>query len=99
MIQWKSVGNKKVPEPVPGQDEVFDEANGQVEKIKGQIDDYLESVRKRMKSRNINYTTLSKRYRYEIEMPEDMHNKVPKGEYVNTSNAKGKKRYQTDELR
>jgi hypothetical protein len=27
MIQWKSVGNKKVPEPVKGLDEVFDEAN------------------------------------------------------------------------
>jgi len=24
MIQWKNVGNKKVPEPTPGQDEGFD---------------------------------------------------------------------------
>lgn len=32
-------------------------------------------------------------------MPEDMHKKVPKDDFTNTSNAKGKKRYQTDELR
>lgn len=28
-----------------------------------------------------------------------MHKKVPQDDYTNTSNAKGKKRYQTDELR
>ena len=32
-------------------------------------------------------------------MPEDMHKKVPSDDYTNTSNIKGKKRYQTDELR
>lgn len=42
--------------------------------------------------------TASKRFRYEIEVPEDMAKKIPDS-YINTSNAKGKKRYQTDELR
>lgn len=34
MIQWKTVGKKKVPEPVKGLDEEFDEANERVETIK-----------------------------------------------------------------
>ena len=46
MIQWKSVGSKKVPEPIKGLDQEFDRANGKVEKIKQRIEDYLEVVRK-----------------------------------------------------
>ena len=98
MIQWKSVGTKKVAEPVPGLDENFDEANENVERIKGQLNEYLEKVRKDLKCRNVNFSTNSKRFRYELEMPEDMHKKVDEY-YINTSNVKGKKRYQTDELR
>ena len=99
MIQWKSVGTKKVPEPAPGQDEEFDRANGRVEKIKAQLEDYLEGIRKQLKSRNINFSTGSKRFRYEIEVPEDMAKKMSGDDFINTSNVKGKKRYQTDELR
>ncbi len=98
MIQWKSVGSKKVPEPVPGLDEEFDQANARVERIKEKLETYIEKVRKELKCRNINYTTNSKRFRYEIEVPEDMVKKVS-DEYINTSNVKGKKRYQSDDLR
>ena len=45
-----------------------------------------------MKCRNIAYATLSKRFRYEIEVPEDMAKKMS-DDYINTSNVKGKKRY------
>ncbi len=76
MIQWKSVGNKKVPEPVPGLDEGFDAANSEVEKIKERLETYIEKVRKELKCRNISYSTNSKRFRYEIEVPEDMAKKV-----------------------
>lgn len=51
-----------------------------------------------MKNRSISYTTGSSRFRYEIEVPEDLCKKVP-DYYINTSNAKGRKRFQTDELR
>jgi len=46
-----------------------------------------------MKTRNISYATGSKRFRYEIEVPEDMGPKMDNKEYINTSNVKGKKRY------
>ena len=92
MIQWKSVGTKKVPEPAPGQDEEFDRANARVEKIKESLEEYLEGVRKMFKTRNISYATGSKRFRYEIEVPEDMAKKMER-DYINTSNVKGKKRY------
>ena len=87
-----------MPEPVPGLDEEFDQANSRVEKIKEKLEKYIEKVRKELKCRNINYATLSKRFRYEIEVPEDMAKKVS-DDYINTSNVKGKKRFQSDELR
>jgi len=34
MIQWKTVGGKKVPEPIKGLNAEFDEANARVEKVK-----------------------------------------------------------------
>ena len=77
----------------------FDEANEKVESVKTRLDAYLQIIRKKLKSVQINYTTNSKRFRYELEMPEDMHKLVKSDEYVNTSNVKGKKRYQTDDLR
>ena len=92
MIQWKSVGGKKVPEPVEGLDEEFDEANARVEKIKTKLKDYLEDVKKELKYQHITYATASSRYRFEIEVPLEICKRVPK-EYTNTSNIKGKKRY------
>lgn len=41
MIQWKTIGKKKIPEPVQGLDENFDRANEKVERIKDKIEDYL----------------------------------------------------------
>ena len=92
MIQWKAIGKKKIPEPIKGLNNEFDEANNRVEKIKKKIDDYLEEAKKEIKNRNINYTLGSKYYRYEIEIPDELSKKVPE-HYINTSNAKGRKRY------
>jgi len=46
-----------VPEPVPGLDENFDRANNRVERIKNEIENYIEVPRKELKSKGINYTT------------------------------------------
>lgn len=81
-----------MPEPVPGLDEEFDQVNARVDKIKEKLEKYIEKARKELKCRNINYATLSKRFRYEIEVPEDMAKKMS-DDYINTSNVKGKKRY------
>ena len=67
--------------------------------MKAKLDKYLEKVQKAFKSKVITYTTMSKKFRYELEMPEDMHKLVDSDIYINTSNAKGRRRYQTDELR
>lgn len=92
MIQWKKVGGKKVPEPVEGLDEEFDFANDRVDNIKQKLLDYLEEVKSELKTQNVNYTTMSKRYRYEIEVPYDLVKKVPK-DFINTSNVKEKARF------
>ncbi len=98
MIQWKTIGKKKIPEPKPGLDENFDKANRSVEREKSKIEDYLDTVKKELKTKNISYTTGSTRFRYEIEVADELTKKVP-DHYINTSNAKGRKRYQTDDLR
>ena len=92
MIQWKAIGKKKIPEPVRGLDEEFDKANDRVEGIKLKIDNYLNVVKKELKSSSIDYTTGSSRFRYEVEVPEEMAKKVP-GHYYHTSTAKGRRRY------
>ncbi len=51
MIQWKSIGKKKVPEPIKGLDSDFDQANERVERCKKKIEDHLEDVKKELKSR------------------------------------------------
>ena len=40
LIQWKTVGKQKVPEPILGIDEEFDEKNRVVDEIKGKVDAY-----------------------------------------------------------
>lgn len=37
MIQWKNVGSKKIPEPIQGLNEQFDEASARVDNIKGKL--------------------------------------------------------------
>lgn len=86
------MGSKKIPEPIPGQDDEFDEANKRVEKVKQKINSYLSTVRKELKNQTINYTTGSAHYRYEIEVPDELEKNVP-SDYVKTSSAKGRKRY------
>lgn len=46
MITWKTIGRKKIPEPVKGLNVDFDIANQNVERVKQKIDWYLEDVRK-----------------------------------------------------
>ena len=57
----------EIPEPQPGIDEVFDQANDKVNQIKQWLDDYLQSMVKRFKDGRIAFTHT--RNRYEIEIP------------------------------
>eukprot|EP00347_Sterkiella_histriomuscorum_P017253 403350104 len=98
MITWKTIGKKKIPEPIQGLDEEFDRANDKVERVKEKIEKHIEVVRKELKSSSINYSTGSMRFRYEIEVPEELTKKVP-DHYTQTSTAKGRRRYQSDDLR
>jgi len=51
-----------------------------------------------LKIRQLNYTTGSKRFRYEVEVPHEFAKKMPE-DFINTSNAKANARFQSDELR
>ena len=46
MIEWKSFGGKRIPEPKRGIDEEFDGFNEAVNKIKEQMQDYAKDVEK-----------------------------------------------------
>jgi hypothetical protein len=45
-----------------------------------------------MKSKEISYATLSRRFRYEIEVPDELVKKVP-DDFIKTTIVKGKVRF------
>jgi DNA mismatch repair ATPase MutS len=92
MIQWKTIGKKKIPEPVAGLDETFDNANAKIESIKREIDEYVTELKKRFKTQSITLTTASKGFRYQIEVPHDVAEKIPDS-FTNTSNTKDMSRF------
>jgi hypothetical protein len=57
-----------------------------------QLEDYLEEIRKKLKSRKIYYYTGNKS-RYEIEVDEDMADKMTESNFNITSKNRGKMRY------
>ena len=75
-------------------DKEFDQANKRVSTIKKKLEDYLSAKRKELRSNEVTYTTFSKRYRYELEMPEEVGKSLLKSEeYIHTSDAKNKQRF------
>ena len=59
LILWKTVAGPtklEVPEPQPGIDEEFDDANRQVNVIKDDLEEYCEKMRKQYHERKINFS-------------------------------------------
>ena len=60
------------------------------------MNDYLKDVRKELNCSEAVFCTTSRRFRYEIELPEKV--KVDAMDFTQTNKVKGKKRYVSDEL-
>ena len=77
-----------------GLDDNFDEANITVTKIKNKLDMYLDHIRELLNNKKINFSHA--KYRYELEVPEDLvkGNKKPK-DFEFTSQRKGYERFHT----
>jgi MutS family domain IV len=56
----------------------------------------LQQVKKLTKCNDASYVSVSKKFRFEIELPESV--KVAEDDFVCTSKVKGKRRYQTEKL-
>jgi len=116
LVVWKKVvglkdtinGEDEIPEPRRGIDEQFDEANDRVAAKKKEMVKYLESLKVLMRAKapskhaglvnQVKYAHA--RYRYEIEVP----NELVKGEakledFVVTSQKTGFTRFHTDRLK
>ena len=91
MVTWKKAGSQKVAEPKLGLDENFDSCNTAVEKAKQALDLYLQLVKKQLKTNEASYVSVSKKFRYEIELPETID--VDEEEFICTSKVKGKRRF------
>ena len=98
MIAWKQVGGQKVPEPKSGLDEEFDACNDAVDKVKRQLDDYLDDVKKATGCKEAKLSQNSKKYRFEIEVP--AKSPLPEDDdFVLTTKLKDKHRYQSEPMR
>lgn len=94
MIEWKTEGEKQIPQPTQGLDSEFDHAIQAVEAVKEKLYDYLVTVQLRFEDTSIKYSHA--KYRYELEIPE----KLVKGsnkpdDYEFTSSRKGYQRFHT----
>lgn len=96
MVTWKKSGNQKVAEPKVGLDKNFDSCNKAVDEMKKFLDQYLQQVKKSTKCSEASYVCVSRKFRFEIEMPESVD--VDEEDYICTSRVKGKRRYQTSKL-
>lgn len=96
MITWKKSGSQRVPEPKIGQDEEFDACNFEVDQAKRTLNDYLSEVKKTTGCKEAVYSSVSRKFRYEIELPEAVE--VDEDDFICTSKVKGKRRYQTEKL-
>lgn len=45
MIVWKTSGNDDVPEPTPGLNQEFDQANNLCDQTKAHLDEYLNDIK------------------------------------------------------
>ena len=112
MIVWKAAGegsSEDIPEPKPGLDLDFDEANHRVNKIKEILQQYLDTVKAELMEKNpksehpriirlVNYANVKQRY--EIEVPIDLVQGQKKPSSLElTSFKQGFQRFQTDKLR
>ena len=100
LISWKRVpgSTAEVPEPQPGIDEDFDNANQEVMQVKEALNDYLKGIVARFKDRRIQFSHA--KMRYELEIPEEhvKGNKKPK-EFELTSQRAGYQRFHTPALK
>ena len=64
LIQWKTVGKSKVPEPILGIDEEFDEKNQVVDQIKEKINAYVEDVSKETGCKDVKIFESLGKFRY-----------------------------------
>ena len=84
-----------IPKPKKGHDIEFDECNEKINKIKKELNEYLEVVREHYKSKEINFGR--GKYRYEIEIPVKIINKKGKMKEFKYSSRKSKyERFITD---
>lgn len=79
--------------PALGVDNKYDDCQEKIEKIKEQLDSYLEEQKSELKCRHLEYFGSAKN-RYQIQVPEAYCKKVP-SEYRIETTRKGFKRYYT----
>ena len=97
VITWKQIGKKKIPEPVKGLSEEFDAANNNVESTKQSIQACLTKAKKALEYPELRFSTGSKRYRFEFDIPNGKDIEVPE-DFVLTTKSNKYKRYQNKEL-
>jgi len=101
-IIWKRTSgggaDEEIPEPQPGLDAQFDQANAAVDSVKEQLNEYLGEVRSQMRDRRIVFSHT--KYRYELEVPEELvKGKMKPDHFELTSQKIGFQRFHTKEIK
>ncbi|CAK58417.1 unnamed protein product (macronuclear) [Paramecium tetraurelia] len=98
-IIWEKEKDKEVPKPVTGVLESYDQSVAEVELVEQKLDSYLQQIKRKLFKNNSNIQYAHAKFRYEIEIPDELVQKSKPEDFEFTSSRQGYKRYLTQEIK
>ncbi|CAD8048051.1 unnamed protein product [Paramecium primaurelia] len=98
-IIWEKEKDKEIPKPVTGVLESYDQSLAEVELVQQKLDDLLQKIKQKLFKNNSNIQYVHTKFRYEIEIPDELVEKSKPDDFEFTSSRQGYKRYITKEIK
>jgi len=99
MVSWQGK-EKSIPVPCRGIDDQYDAAEERVREVRDELNSCLDRIRARFGNKGKNIAFCHSKFRYEVEVPEELvkgNNKPADFEY--TSARKGFQRFHTSDIK
>ncbi|CAD8137335.1 unnamed protein product [Paramecium octaurelia] len=96
---WEKEKDKEIPKPVPGVLETYDQSVAGVQLVQQKLDNYLQQIKKILFKNNGNIQYVHTKFRYEVEVPDELVAKSKPEDFEFTSSRQGYKRYITKEIK
>ncbi|CAD8059529.1 unnamed protein product [Paramecium sonneborni] len=98
-IIWEKEKDKEIPKPVTGVIESYDQSVAEVQLVEQKLDDYLLKIKKMFNKNNKDIQYVHTKFRYEIEIPDELVQKSKPEDFEFTSSRQGYKRYINQDIK